>query len=97
MFVVQLSWLLHESRHWMLTDPVFIIVDHDEVVRTAETHFIIVDHDEVVRTAETHGSGESSLFSNALGFLSDNKVNYFLLCQHFVVAVLNISLFLART
>ena len=81
MFVVQLSWLLHESRHWMLTDPVFIIVDHDEVVRTAETH----------------GSGESSLFSNALGFLSDNKVNYFLLCQHFVVAVLNISLFLART
>ncbi|KAF8807822.1 beta-flanking protein [Phlegmacium glaucopus] len=31
------------------------------------------DHDEVVRTAESHGSGESSLFSNAMGFISSNQ------------------------
>jgi hypothetical protein len=52
------------SRRRMLADPVFIIVDHDEVVRTAEHH----------------GSGDSSLFSNAMSFISDNQV-FFLVCQ----------------
>ena len=50
-------WLLHRDR-WMLADPVFIIVDHDEVARTAEKH----------------GSGDSSLFHNALGYINNNKV-----------------------
>ena len=40
----------------------------------ADLVFIIVNHDEVVRTAEQHGSGDSSLFSNAMGFVSDNQV-----------------------
>jgi len=31
------------------------------------------NHDEVVRTAEQHGSGDSSLFSNAMGFVSKNQ------------------------
>jgi len=31
------------------------------------------NHDEVVRTAEQHGSGDSSLFSNAMGFVSNNQ------------------------
>jgi len=35
---------------------------------------ISVDHDEAVSAAQKHGSGDSSLFSSALGFLSDNKV-----------------------
>ena len=40
----------------------------------ADLVFIIVNHDEVVRTAEQHGSGDSSLFSNAMGFVSKNQV-----------------------
>lgn len=45
----------------MLADPVFII-DNDE------------DHDEVVRSAAQHGSGDESLFRNALGHLNKNQV-----------------------
>lgn len=55
---VQLSWLLHGR---MLADPVFII-DNDE------------DHDEVVRSAAQHGSGDESLFRNAMGHLNKNQV-----------------------
>ncbi|KDR85448.1 hypothetical protein GALMADRAFT_234327 [Galerina marginata CBS 339.88] len=32
-----------------------------------------IDDDEAVRTAQEHGSGDSGLFSNALGFVSGNK------------------------
>ncbi|KAI0319782.1 hypothetical protein OF83DRAFT_740768 [Amylostereum chailletii] len=32
-----------------------------------------LDHDEVVRNASQHGSGDSSLFTSALGFLGQNK------------------------
>ncbi|TFK56664.1 hypothetical protein OE88DRAFT_1650064 [Heliocybe sulcata] len=32
-----------------------------------------IDHDEAVRTASSQGSGDSSLFSSAMGFLSSNK------------------------
>ncbi|KIJ94114.1 hypothetical protein K443DRAFT_684015 [Laccaria amethystina LaAM-08-1] len=35
-----------------------------------------IDHDEAVSAAQHHGSGDSSLFSNALGFLSDNKQDH---------------------
>jgi hypothetical protein len=52
---VQLSWLLHGR---MLTDLVFIIVDHDEVARRAEQH----------------GSGDASLYRNAMGHVNDNQV-----------------------
>lgn len=38
-----------------------------------------VDHDEVVRTAEQSASGNSSLFSTALGYLTENKVRSSLL------------------
>ncbi|KAG7099583.1 hypothetical protein E1B28_001413 [Marasmius oreades] len=34
------------------------------------------DHDEVVKTAEQHGSGDSSLFEAALGFISNNKQDH---------------------
>jgi hypothetical protein len=43
----------------LLADPLFIIVDHDEVIRAAEQH---------------HESGDSSIYSSALGFLDKNKV-----------------------
>lgn len=33
-----------------------------------------VDDDEVIKNGEKSGSGDSSLFSSALGFLKDNKV-----------------------
>ncbi|TFK36955.1 hypothetical protein BDQ12DRAFT_686152 [Crucibulum laeve] len=32
-----------------------------------------IDHHEAIKNAERNGSGEGSLFSTALGFLSDNK------------------------
>jgi len=34
----------------------------------------VVDHDEAVRTAQTHGSGDDSLFSSALSHVHQNKV-----------------------
>ncbi|KAK1236138.1 Chitinase 2 [Marasmius sp. AFHP31] len=34
------------------------------------------DDDEVVRSASQHGSGDSSLFKTAMGFLSDNKSSH---------------------
>jgi hypothetical protein len=33
-----------------------------------------VDHSEAIETATRHGSGDSSLFTTALGFLNENKV-----------------------
>ncbi|KAF9270580.1 beta-flanking protein [Marasmius fiardii PR-910] len=35
-----------------------------------------LDHEEVVRTAEQHGSGDSSLFKTALGFISNNQQDH---------------------
>lgn len=52
---VQLSQLLHGR---MLADPIFIIVDHDEVVRRAEEH----------------GSGDSSLYGKAIKHVEENEV-----------------------
>ena len=44
----------------MLADPVVIIlVNHDEVVRTAE---------------QNHGSEDSSLYRNAMGHVNDHRV-----------------------
>ena len=52
---VQLPWLLHDQ---MLADPVFIIVNHDEVVHRAQQH----------------GSGDSSLYRNAMEHVNNNQV-----------------------
>lgn len=52
---VQLAWLLHGR---MLADPVFIIVDQDEVALRAEQH----------------GSGDASLYRNAMGHVNNNQV-----------------------
>lgn len=52
---VQLPWLLHGR---MLADSVFIVVNHDEVVRAAEQH----------------GSGDSSLYRNAMDHVNNNQV-----------------------
>lgn len=49
---------------------------HD-LTKLADLVFIIVDHDEVVRTAEQHGAGEASLYTNALGYVNDNRVIIF--------------------
>jgi len=38
------------------------------------TQLSVVDHDEAVRSAQENGSGDSSLFTSALGFLNNNKV-----------------------
>ncbi|EPQ60406.1 hypothetical protein GLOTRDRAFT_113054 [Gloeophyllum trabeum ATCC 11539] len=35
-----------------------------------------IDHDEAVRTATSQGSGDSSLFSSAMSFLSNNKTEH---------------------
>lgn len=40
----------------------------------ADPVFIIVDHDDVVRRAEQHGSGDSSLFRGAAEYVSGNSV-----------------------
>ena len=36
--------------------------------------FLAVDHDEVVNHATEHGSGDRSLFSQAMGYVNSNKV-----------------------
>lgn len=44
------------------------------IVYCSNSHRYLVDDDEVVNTASRAGSGESSLFSQALGFLKQNQV-----------------------
>ena len=40
----------------------------------ADPVFIIVDHNDVVRGAEQHGYGDASLYHNAMGHVNDNQV-----------------------
>lgn len=40
----------------------------------ADRRLKIVNHEEVVQTAQQHGSGDSSLFSSAMSFVNGNKV-----------------------
>ena len=53
---------------------------HDQWQMMTDLVSITVNHDEVVRTAQNHGSGDSSLFSNAMGFINDNQV--VVICWH---------------
>lgn len=59
MSVQLLPWLLHRR---MSTDPVFFIVDHDEVVNRAEQH---------------GQSGDSDIYRNAMGHVNENQVKFF--------------------
>jgi hypothetical protein len=35
-----------------------------------------VDHDEVVRTAQSHGSGDSSMYASAMSYVQQNQVRH---------------------
>lgn len=56
-------------------DP--IVSAHYSPKWRSDKHASKVNHNEAIQNAERHGSGESSLFSTALGFLNNNKVRFF--------------------
>jgi hypothetical protein len=41
----------------------------------SSTPYAIVDHEQIVQSAQDGGSGDSSMFSSALGFMQQNKVD----------------------
>ena len=51
-----------------------INASHHRAKDRTNSYWYLVDDDEVVNTASRAGSGESSLFSQALGFIKQNQV-----------------------